>query len=430
MVAAQPGRCQRKVPPMSTTSPSLLRSLATLRWIAVAGQTLTVLLAVHVFGLALPAVPLWAGVLALAMFNTAVWWRSPPVQTDEHGAALRHMLVDVVNLTWMIAWSGGAMNPFASLFLLPIALAAVALPRRGVVVVLLAAGLGYVISTVAGRPLPHLHSAYGDVLDLHLWGMAVNFAISAAVVAWFLTRLAHALRERERELARLREQFARSEGIVALATHAAAVAHELNTPLGTLTLMVEDAIDDAAPGSAQQAEAELMRSLIDECRDRVRQLSQPADPVGQRRALDQALEQLVDRWLLLRPTVRLARSGELPRGLLVAWDAGVGHLLQALLNNAADASQAAGSVQVDLAMEWKMGRLCGSVRDFGPGLEPGTQRLPQPWLHSSKPGGMGVGLALSHATVERLGGRLAMDQADGGGLRVHFELPLEAGTAA
>lgn len=413
---------------MSTTSPGLLRSLATLRWIAVAGQALTVLLAVHVFGLQLPALPLWGGVAALALFNT--WaWQARRGETEDQGAALRHMLVDVASLTWMIAWSGGAMNPFASLFLLPIALAAVALPWRGVAVVLLASGVGYAVSTLAGRPLPHLHGAYGDVLDLHLWGMAANFAISAAVVAWFLTRLAHALRQRERELARLREQFARSEGIVALATHAAAVAHELNTPLGTLTLMVEDALDDAVPGSAQHADAELMRSLIDECRDRVRQLSQPADAMEQLRPLDQALEQLVDRWLLLRPTVRLERSGELPAGLLVAWDAGIGHLLQALLNNAADASQAAGSVQVDLAMEWKQGCLRGSVRDFGSGLEPGAQRLPQQWLRSSKPGGMGVGLVLSHATVERLGGRLALDQAEGGGLRVHFELPLSLGAA-
>ncbi|MCQ4166188.1 ATP-binding protein [Tahibacter harae] len=413
---------------MATTSPGLLHSLTTLRWIAVAGQALAVLLAVHVFGLRLPALPLWGGVAALALFNT--WaWRSRRSAAEDQRAALRHMLVDVASLTWMIGWSGGAMNPFASLFLLPIALAAVALPWRGVAVVLLASGAGYAVSTVAGQPLPHLHGAYGDAMDLHLWGMAVNFAISAAVVAWFLTRLAHALRERERELARLREQFARSEGIVALATHAAAVAHELNTPLGTLTLMVEDALDDAAPGSPQQAEAELMRSLIDECRDRVRQLSQPADAMGQRRPLDEALEQLVDRWLLLRPTVRLGRSGELPAGLVVAWDAGVGHLLQALLNNAADASQAAGSVQVDLAMEWKQGCLRGSVRDFGRGLEPGAQRLPQQWLRSSKPGGMGVGLVLSHATVERLGGRLALDQAEGGGLRVHFELPLSLGAA-
>jgi len=209
------------------------------------------------------------------------------------------------------------------------------------------------------------------------------------------------------------------------------VAHELNTPLGTLTLMIEDAIADAPAGSERRADAELMSTLVDECRDRVRQLARPADglPSAQPRRLRDALDQLVERWQLLRPTVVLARSGDLPDALVVDWDAGVGHLLQALLNNAADASQSAGCAQVDLALLWNEGRLRGSVRDFGTGLEVAGLGLPGRLFQSSKPDGLGLGLALSHATVERLGGTLTLDGADGGGVCVRFELPLRGAVA-
>jgi two-component system, sensor histidine kinase RegB len=412
---------------MPNLPPGLLRTLATLRWIAVAGQVLTVLVVVHGLGLPFAAPPLWAGVAALALFNAWAGWRAARLTAVSEGEVLLHVLADVANLTWMIGWSGGAMNPFTSLLLLPVALVAVALPGRAVIAVLAMSAAGYAACTWWGVPLPHRQSVLGDTLDLHLWGMAINFAISALVVAWFLSRLAQSLREREQELARLRERFAHREGIVALATHAAAVAHELNTPLGTLTLMLEDSLAEAEPGSVRQADAQLMAALVDECRDRVRQLARPADNLlPQRRNLAAELEQLVERWQLLRPAVQLARSGSLPREVRVDWDAGIGHLLQALLNNAADASQDAGCAQVELDMTWTAGELHASVRDFGAGLEAGTTLLPGRLQQSSKPHGLGMGLALSHATVERLGGRLALEPADGRGLRVGFVLPLAA----
>src|SRR5690606_10767992 len=148
------------------------------------------------------------GIGALAAFNLWASWRARGLTRVDAREVVAHVVVDIVVLAWLIGWSGGMMNPFAPLFLLPIALTAVALPTRGVVLTTLLCALGYGLSAYFGAPLPHAHSAFGDTFNLHLAGMAVMFAISALVIAFFLTRLAQALRERERELARLREQFA------------------------------------------------------------------------------------------------------------------------------------------------------------------------------------------------------------------------------
>src|SRR5690606_25739422 len=137
-------------------------------------------------------------------------------------------------------------------------------------------------------------------------GMLATFIVSAAVVLVFFTRMAAAWRQSEREVARLQERFARNEGIIALATHAASVAHELNTPLGTLTLMVEDLAADAT--GAQREDYATMRALLASCRDRVRELASPAE-AGDGGEAGTDLERVIERWQLVRPTVELRRTG-------------------------------------------------------------------------------------------------------------------------
>jgi two-component system sensor histidine kinase RegB len=234
--------------------------------------------------------------------------------------------------------------------------------------------------------------------------------------------MAAAWRKSEHEVARLREQFTRNEGIIALATHAASVAHELNTPLGTLTLMVEDLASEAAT-EVQREDYATMKSLLLVCRDRVRELATPAEagPSGSPGSIVD-LERVIERWCLVRPAVDLRRTGTTAG--LEKVDPAISHLLLALLNNAADAGEQAGSTRVDLRIDVAAPALRVSIRDYGIGFEHARPVLPATLFRTNKPEGMGIGLALSHATVERLGGSLSMQAAsDGPGVLVSFELP-------
>lgn len=413
---------------MSDLPPSLLRNLATLRWFAVVGQAMTVVLAIDLLGVPIEARMLWPAIGLLLAFNVWATWYAAHVTRFDAWQVLAQIAVDVAVLAWLIGWSGGAMNPFTSLFLLPIAMVAIALPPRWVFATAILCGTGYGLSTALGRPLPHMQSAFGTALDLHLWGMAVNFVISAILVTLFLTRLARGLREREMELARLREQFARREGIVALATHAASVAHELNTPLGALTLLLEDQLDRQRLGETPQYEdLQTMATLVNACRDRVRELALPASGAMEGSSLAECIDRIVERWQLLRPAITLERTGTIDDCPGVILDPGVGHLLQALLNNAADASEAAEESRVSLHIRTNEMALYGDVRDFGRGFDADKPLLPRRLFDSSKPEGLGVGLALSHATVERLNGDLSIQNAAGGGTLVSFRLPLTHG---
>jgi two-component system sensor histidine kinase RegB len=128
-----------------------LRTLCSLRWLAVGGQAATILVATWVLGLPLPQLPLWAGVAVLALFNIYTQLRPEAADTAPL-TAFGHILVDVIILTWMVGWSGGMANPFSSLFLILIALAAFALPLRWALAVALACLLGYAASGIFGQP--------------------------------------------------------------------------------------------------------------------------------------------------------------------------------------------------------------------------------------------------------------------------------------
>lgn len=404
---------------MRHAAASLVRTLATLRWIAVAAQAVAILVTIHGFGIPLPAAPLWAGTAALACFNLLARHRLRSGHAPSPAEAVVHVLVDIAVLAWLVAWSGGIANPFASLFLLPVALAAMSLPVRWVLTITGLAIAGYLLAVGLAPPLPHLHHAG---LDLHLAGMAVNFLLSVLLVAYFLTRLTSARDAGERELATLRERFARNEGIVALATHAASVAHALNTPLATMGLLLDDIDTSHLPEPLRQDVATL-QALVATCSQRVRSLADPADPAS---ADTLVLDRLLDQWALMRPATHLQREGNVPDTL--ALDRSIGHLLLVLLNNAADAGRAHACDAITLRLDLDATCLHGAVRDHGQGFahHGGLPIL----FQSDKPDGLGVGLALSHAALEQMGGRLWLEACADGGTCVHFSAPRDAAVPA
>lgn len=401
---------------MNSDYSTFVATLATLRWIAVVGQLVAIGVVAGPLGLPLPLLPMLLAIAVLVVLNVCVSLRSGRTVETSPLEVFLHIVVDVVVLAFLIACSGGTANPFTSLFLLPIAFAALALPQRWIYATAALCGLGYAGAAAFGKELPGLHELAIDGFDLHLFGMAVNFLISAGVFAYILARLAKQRRQRDMELARMRERFTRDEGILALATHAASVAHELNTPLATMLLALEELSLEPLPEAAAQ-DVELLQTLAFACRERVQELAragthgEPVDP-----------EQLVSRWSLLRPSIQLGRNHVAPPGTRV--DAGVGHLLQALLDNAADASEEAGSSRVNLDLRCEGKTLHGEIRDEGRGFDPSRSMLPGTLYRSGKPHGLGVGLALSHAVVERLGGSLTMQAEPAGGTRVSFRVPL------
>lgn len=407
---------------------ALAGTLAWLRLTAIAGQSIAVLVVARGLHLAIPVHALFAGIAVLAAFAALAFWRLRRPWPLSEAEAIAHIAADMLVLGYLLYLTGGASNPFVTLLLVPIALAAAALSRPGIGIVAALSGLAYLLLLRWYLPLPQLH--FDSHSDFHLLvaGMAVNFAIAALMLGVFIARLAAALRTEQVEVQRVRERALRDEGILAIATQAAGAAHELNTPLSTMrTLLTELGREHA--GEPQLAEdLDLLGGQIERCRGILRemvavgkaQLSQAPEATS----LGAFVQSCLEQFRLLRPEadVQLAMDPALTATPLRV-PPGLRHALVNLLNNAAEASALNDSADVALTLDIDAGWLLIAVRDHGPGFADAPAALGQLGV-SGKQSGLGLGLALAEATAERLNGELAVGNPAGGGAEIRLRLPL------
>lgn len=388
---------------------SLLQLLAYLRWMAIVGQVVTVLIVGLGLQVPLPMTALFAVIGLYALISAALSFRISRMGPAREFEVYLHLGVDILQLTAMLYLTGGASNPFLSLFLVPIALTASTLPRWHVLLLALATALITLLLLRFHLPLPtevRPEIAVGPWISIGLW---INFALALALLCGFLLHTSVSAREHQVALGRLRERYARGESLLALAVQAADAAHELNTPLSVMKTLAREK-HDATENEEDREDFQLMIALLEQCRDTLKRLaSTSAETTFQRVTLESMVQALSKRLNLVLPQVDLRLS--VPADVAsrsVRLDPAIEHLLLGLMRNAAQASRTGEIPRIDVSFEARPQTLNIVVRDYGPGLGREERDLIGRIGFSSKAEGMGLGLALGHFAVERIGGSLVL----------------------
>ena len=403
-----------------------LRELVLLRAIAIAGQIITVAFVSDVLEIALPLLPLSLVIGFLALFNLATWLRFRLRKPASDGGLFAQILADVGAFTVLLYFTGGAANPFASMYLLNIAVAAAVLPRAYTWNVAGAAVAGYLLLIFFSTPLTR---ANGEPVEQHLLmtGMVINFVIVAALTAFFLVKITSMLSEDERLLARAKENELTNECIVQLGAFAAGAAHELGTPLSTMAVVAKELQVRWRKNPELLSELSVISDQIELCKDTLSTLLASAghtrmDGCG-KVALEEFLKTVVENCRSMRPgvVVKCRWHGALPAPEIVA-DQSLRQAIMNLLNNAADASPE----QVDVEGHWDERELCIRICDLGPGILPeAADKIGKDFFTTKPPGkGHGVGLVLSSAVISRFGGSVKLFNQPERGACTEVRLPL------
>lgn len=411
--------------PLPAPSSSNLRRLLVLRSFVVGGLLLAGALAIRLLELPLPLPPLLTVIGLLVLVNLVTWWRLHrpwPVADSEFFAQL---LVDVFAITVLLYYTGGSTNPLVSFYLVPMVIAAITLPAAYTWAMAGFTTSCYTLLMFNYHPLMPKNGDYSTAIYLHLTGMWLTFVLSAFLIAFFVVRMSHTIRERDHQLAVAREETLRNERIIALGTLAAGAAHELGTPLSTMAVVTRELQREYGENPELAEDLQVLREQVNSCKQILSSLLASA---GQARledaaavALDAYFDEVLEKWRLMRPgvTATTAWHGPRPAPHIMA-DPTLGQALLNLLNNAADASPDS----VEIEGNWDEAEIRLRILDRGPGLSPEAERLAGQPFFTTKGHGTGIGLFLSNATIERLGGKVALLNRENGGAVTEVRLPL------
>ena len=434
-----------------------LRTLLAIRWVAVVGQAASLLLVDLVLGYPIPLGPAILVVAALAVATLVPQLRhKSSARLSDRQSAL-YFAFDMVQLTALLALTGGLHNPFSLLLLAPVTVSAAALSYRSTLSLTALAITCINILALFHLPLPWPMAQF-DLPPVFVFGLAIALGLAAVFISVYVFKVAEESRRVADALMAVQSALDREQRISSVGALAAAAAHELGSPLGTISLIAKELTRDLPADSPYRPDAELLLSQADRCRHILAEIAARPEQSSKDHfhVLPAPLLVEVAAEPFLRPSVALrieAHPGEgeqdppvMPRRPEIMH--GLGNLLQNAIEFAKE--------EVRVAIAWTRQELSVTITDDGVGFPPDLlDRLGDPYISAAlgRYGGklvgrggvsssgrqnarratkrregdhMGLGIFIAQNLLERSGGTVQFSNNDFGGAEVKVIWPRSA----
>lgn len=403
--------------------------LIQLRWLAVIGQITTIAIVILGFDIRLPLPHMLEVLACLVAFNIAshLRWQERTVVTNRE--LFLALLVDVATLTAQLYLSGGTTNPFAFLYLLQVILSAVLLEAWSTWTIVAITSVCLVGLSLFSEPLA-LHPGPDNGLSpLYLLGMLFCFVLNAALLVILITRISRNKRAADAQLADLRQRAAEEDHIVRMGLLASGAAHELGTPLATLSVILGDwrRMPEFSRNPVLQEEIAEMQTQLQRCKTIVSGILLSAGEArgesSVKTTINTFLDDLVHEFRETRPVIAFEYENRIGHDLPVVFDSALKQMICNVLDNALEASP-----QWLRLEAWRQDdSLHLLVADAGPGFAaPMLAQLGKPYQSSKGKTGGGLGLFFVVNVARKLGGTVTARNPEHGGAEVLLSLPLAA----
>lgn len=410
-----------------------VRTLVTLRWVVVAGQVVLLATMAFALGYAAPYAFCAMIVAAGAFVNVLTGIASPPQRVMGDREAVAQLSLDLLQMSLLLALIGGAENPFILILLAPITLAAATLPLRPLLIL---GALGSILSmllAVLALPYPAIHAEPRLSLEVRLMAGIANVAGIALVAGYVRQSVVEAARM-ALALDVTQTVLAREQKLSALGALAAAAAHELGTPLATISIVSKEMAREAATPQVKE-DAELLIAQAQRCREILKRLAatpdKASDEVHERLSLRQLVQEVIEPHANASKEVRVeaivtGAKGEKTPDIRRLPE--ITHAFTTFVENAVDFAQS----EILVSARFDAESVIIEVRDDGPGFSPEILvKLGEPYV-TSRPGaegsrtghiGMGLGFFISKTLLERTGAIVTFHNAKPRGAVVAAKWP-------
>jgi len=399
-------------------SSNQIQMVLALRSAAIVIQLLLILFVNLVLSYQLPWTPLFS-VIALELiytFASFLFYRKK--QQVSQSALLIQICADILFLSLLLFFSGGATNAFVSLLLIPIAIAAVTLPPSLLALVAFLAIASYSI-LLWFLPMSVMHGN----MQGHFIGMGINFLFSALVVALVVGKMARSINQRELAIAAYRENLLKQDQVTSLGVASAQVTHQLATPITTVQLLADELNEDF-PDNSIIAD---MQSQLKRCSDSLDAFRTMVFSIKEQTSKSSTVNNLIDEILenlrVNYPDIDVELIKKHQDDVTIIADASLLPAILNLINNAIRATKINYSNKITLTSQVNEGSWQFIIRDYGLGFT--LEKLKQLGINPvSSEQGLGMAVFLSHASLERLGGKLVLTNHHRGGALVTLSLPM------
>jgi two-component system sensor histidine kinase RegB len=385
-----------------------LDTLLRLRWLAIIGQTTAILVVYYAIEFPLP---IWAclAVIALsAWLNVALRVRFSMTQRLEPERAAWLLAFDIAELAVLLFLTGGLENPFAFLFLAPVLLSATALPPRITIMLGVFAVVCATVLVFAHYPLPWDADDPLELPWIYLLGVWLSILLAIGFIGVYAWQITEESRQIAEALAATELVLAREQHLSQLDGLAAAAAHELGTPLSTISVVIKELERALEPNSPHLDDVRLLREQSQRCRDILAKLTElsTGEPFD-RIPLSALLEEVVAPHRNFGIAIDVALQHDAPP--MGARNPAILYGLGNLLENAVDFAHG----RVEVTADWSDEDVAVTISDDGPGFAPAVMdRIGEPYVRSSKrrrmnagseTTGLGLGFFIAKTLLERSG---------------------------
>ena len=403
-----------------------VRTLVLIRWMAIAGQSLTFIIIGLGLGFPFPYFGIGCALLASVILNLGLLYLYPRAARLVGAEALLHLAFDLVQLGVLLSLTGGINNPFVVLMIVPVTVSATLLSKRATIALMAIAVAILIAEWLWAEPLPWKGTP-PSMPVLYEVATFAALAFSICFIAAYVLQVSLEARRWQQALVTTQAVLERETKMSALGALAAAAAHELGGPLGTITLIAKDLKSELANDEDFGGDVELLAREAERCRAILRGIARRSEadaPFPAVRA-DTLLHEIAQSFEGARVPVHVAAPAERPPQVMRTPELKHGTL------NLADNAVRYASSEVVLAVTSDTDRLAIHIEDDGPGFPSDLlPHLGEPYLgpSRSRAGGTGLGVFIATTLLERTGARVRFRNGSQGA-RVEISWPQRDGPA-
>ena len=244
-----------------------LKTIILLRSIAVIGQLVTCLVVSNFLNFKLPYIEVYLTIGALALSNFILFllysWNkrlSETTTTFVIGA-------DIIQLALLIFFTGGLSNPFVMLFIVPIAISIDNLPIKSSIILIVLTIISVSIIGLYNYPLVKSDFSYLINTPIITVGIWFSLLVTILFLSLYVGRLANESREVSRALKVTEELLSNEQNLSSLDGLAAAAAHQLGTPLGSINLIATELLDNEDLTDQGKEDLKILTEEIQRCKN-------------------------------------------------------------------------------------------------------------------------------------------------------------------